>query len=452
VNNEITFGPFVLSVTQRRLWRNGSRVALKPREAELLAVLAEHRPRALGKDELIERLWGGAATDAALAQTVYRLRQKLEGFAGHHSFIRTIPGVGFQFSGDSPFESAYDRVEGLRPEFMRYQQAVAEYRKRTELSITSAIRSLEGLRVPQARFRPGLVTLARAYMNAGVRSFMQPEEAYSSARNALRDALAIDASDPDAHATLATTLLYFDGDRERAHTAVARALVLMPHSGFARKAAVWDRLAYRDLEGALAQADLLMRTTPASAQAVALFGVVLYMSRRFVEAQSYLDVALSLDSSNATARYYAVAACLVTGADQRAEKLLLSCPQGENVCAIDGLRGAFAAMHDDHETCTKIVKRISAGAFPARLPLCLIALAQGDFVRAESLIRAALKTREPSQFLLLVDPMYASLFEAFPDLAGTVERRSTVSKICERCGDELCPADADGTYAACDPC
>lgn len=94
----VSFGPFVLRLDERRLWRDGVRVPLKAREAALLGLLAERRPDVVGKDELIERFWGGVATDAALAITVCRLRKKLKQFGGDCDAIRTVAGVGFQFA------------------------------------------------------------------------------------------------------------------------------------------------------------------------------------------------------------------------------------------------------------------------------------------------------------------------------------------------------------------
>jgi DNA-binding winged helix-turn-helix (wHTH) protein len=107
----VTFGPFVLSVAQRRLCCASERVPLTPKEIELLVVLAEHESHIVSKDELIARLWGGeAASDAALTQTIYRLRRTLAEYAdGDDDFVRTIHGVGFQLVCEDRSETTLQR-------------------------------------------------------------------------------------------------------------------------------------------------------------------------------------------------------------------------------------------------------------------------------------------------------------------------------------------------------
>jgi DNA-binding winged helix-turn-helix (wHTH) protein len=444
--NEISFGPFVLNLAQRRLWRNGARVALKPREAALLGLLAERRPHAIAKDELIEQLWGGAATDAALAQTVYRLRQKLEQFGGHDDVIRTIPGVGFQFAGDSPFESPSTSVAALSFEFPWYQEAVAQYRQRTRSSVLSAIQALEQLHALQPHFLPCIVTLARAYMVAGIRLFRSPQESYWMARRAVKLILDREPGSAEAYATLATLLLFYDGDREQAHRATEHALLLAPHSLFARKAAFWDRLSYGDFSGALAQADLMMRSMPASAQAAALLGTALYMARRYDDARRSFDMALELDPHNGTAIYYGASTCVAVEDFDRAEQLLSSSDDRSDVtCLTDGLRGILAVRRGDRVQYAEIVRRITSASIPTRLALSAIAVAQGHLTRASELIGQVTSTREPSQFLLSIDPLYAPL---------RLERAELSGPKCARCGNAVLAREVREApeYSLCGAC
>ncbi len=431
----------MLSAAQRRLWRDGSHIELKPREAELLCLLAERRPNAISKDELIERLWGGAATDAALAQTVYRLRRKLEESGGHQDVIRTIPGVGFQFAGDSPFESPSASVEVLSSEFAGYQQAVAEYRRRTRSSMLSAIHKLEQLHALQPHFLPVLISLARAHTVVGIRLFRCPQASYRLARRALEQVLDRDAGSAEAYATLAMLLLFYDGDREQAHRATEHALLLAPHSPFARKAAFWDRLSYGDFPGALTQADCMVRSMPASAQAVALLGTALYMARRYDDARRYFHLALELDPRNGTAIYYGASTCIALGDYGRAERLLFSGDRSDVTCAVESLRGVLAVRRGDDAQCAAIIERISSTSIPVHIPtrlaLAAIAVAQQDFTRACALVDAAWQTREPSQFLLPVDPLYAPLLAEYPELATRANTHFAAAvKDCE----DNCPA------------
>lgn len=376
--NEIPFGPFVLNLAERRLWCDGVRVRLKAREAELLGLLVERRHRVIAKDEIIEHLWGGAATDAALAQTVYRLRQKLHACSGRQDFIKTIPGVGFQFTGATQSDSSGERVDVLSSEYASYQVALEAYRQRTASSIQNAIRSLEELQERHPHFLPAIIGLARAYTVIGIRRLCDPQKAYRMAHGAVERILNNDPRSAEAYATLALLLLFYDGDLEGAHVATQQALVFAPNSSFARKAAFWDRLASRDFPAALAEADRLVQFAPASSQSMALVATGLYMSRRYHEAQQCFDMALELDPLNCTALHYAASTCIALENYGDAEDILSLAAQAGVMGTIDDLRR-------------------------------LLAVQRGGSHERDTLIRhlSSLATREPSRFLLTIDPLYA---------------------------------------------
>src|SRR5271170_8115789 len=89
VHDEVRFGPFFLNVPTRRLRHNATTVPLKPKEAELLVLLAAHHGKAVSRDEIMETLWSlQKATDYALSQTVYRLRRALEVFDPTSDYVR----------------------------------------------------------------------------------------------------------------------------------------------------------------------------------------------------------------------------------------------------------------------------------------------------------------------------------------------------------------------------
>jgi DNA-binding winged helix-turn-helix (wHTH) protein len=95
---KIVFADFVLDTEARRLVRGGADVHLAPKAFELLKLLVEHRPRAIGKAEVLERLWPGIyVSEASLAKVVSNLREAL----GHDEkapVIRTVHGYGYAFA------------------------------------------------------------------------------------------------------------------------------------------------------------------------------------------------------------------------------------------------------------------------------------------------------------------------------------------------------------------
>ena len=76
----------------------GSEVSLTYREFDVLCYLMQNRRRVLGREELLENIWGYSFMGNTRAVDILmgRLRQKL-GSAGE--YIRTVYGVGYRFEG-----------------------------------------------------------------------------------------------------------------------------------------------------------------------------------------------------------------------------------------------------------------------------------------------------------------------------------------------------------------
>jgi predicted ATPase/DNA-binding winged helix-turn-helix (wHTH) protein len=94
----ITFGPFALYPTQRRLLRRGQPVQLGSRAFELLLVLVENAGALVRKDELIARVWPDTHVEqTGLRVHIAALRKVLgDGRTGGSGLVN-IPGRGYQF-------------------------------------------------------------------------------------------------------------------------------------------------------------------------------------------------------------------------------------------------------------------------------------------------------------------------------------------------------------------
>jgi TolB-like protein/Tfp pilus assembly protein PilF len=88
------FGPFRLDGQERRLQRDQRAVALTPKALETLLVLVANAGRAVGKSELIEKVWPDTSVEeATLAQNIFALRKAL----GEAHYIETVPKFGYRF-------------------------------------------------------------------------------------------------------------------------------------------------------------------------------------------------------------------------------------------------------------------------------------------------------------------------------------------------------------------
>jgi DNA-binding winged helix-turn-helix (wHTH) protein/Tol biopolymer transport system component len=96
----VRFGPFMLDLRARRLWRGAEPIQLPSRAVDALAYLITHRDRSVEKEEIIAAVWHDVAvTDDSLVHAVSVVRRALGDDPAHASFIATIPRRGYRFVG-----------------------------------------------------------------------------------------------------------------------------------------------------------------------------------------------------------------------------------------------------------------------------------------------------------------------------------------------------------------
>ena len=95
----IAFGPYVLQPQRRLLERDGQPVLLTSGEYALLATLAAHPDRPLGRERLCELAFGRdrEAGDRAIDLLVMRLRRAIEADPAQPRFVQTVRGFGYVF-------------------------------------------------------------------------------------------------------------------------------------------------------------------------------------------------------------------------------------------------------------------------------------------------------------------------------------------------------------------
>jgi DNA-binding response OmpR family regulator len=89
----------LIDTARRRVTKDDTEVVLTPLEFEILATLARQPGVVMGRDDLMDRVWGyrdyagGRVVDSHVA----RIRRKLGDDAAEPSYIRTVHGVGYAF-------------------------------------------------------------------------------------------------------------------------------------------------------------------------------------------------------------------------------------------------------------------------------------------------------------------------------------------------------------------
>lgn len=94
----LRFARCELDPAARDLRVDGAPVPIQPRVLDLLLHLIEHRDRAVSKDELYEKVWGGTlVAETALTQAVKELRQAIGDDGSRQALVRTVRRFGYRF-------------------------------------------------------------------------------------------------------------------------------------------------------------------------------------------------------------------------------------------------------------------------------------------------------------------------------------------------------------------
>lgn len=111
----LAFGEFVLDLHAQRLLRAGAPVALPPRYLAVLQHLARSGGRLVGKEELLDAVWGATSgSDSALKVAVHAVREALGEDPKQPRYLETVPRRGYRFIGQ-PVAAAPCPAPGLPP-------------------------------------------------------------------------------------------------------------------------------------------------------------------------------------------------------------------------------------------------------------------------------------------------------------------------------------------------
>ena len=94
-------GDVAVDIGSRRVVVRGDEVALSPKEFDLLKILMSHPGRVLGRDFLLNAVWGEDffGDTRTLDVHIRWLREKIEENPSQPLYIQTVHGVGYRFRG-----------------------------------------------------------------------------------------------------------------------------------------------------------------------------------------------------------------------------------------------------------------------------------------------------------------------------------------------------------------
>ncbi|MGC5324387.1 response regulator transcription factor, partial [Brevibacillus sp. SYSU BS000544] len=97
VLNQLTIGPFTLSLDEHKLFKHSKEVELTPTEFQIIQLFVEHPNKAISRDQILNHIWGKHYIgDLKIVDVnIRRIRQKIEEDSSQPQFIQTVWGVGY---------------------------------------------------------------------------------------------------------------------------------------------------------------------------------------------------------------------------------------------------------------------------------------------------------------------------------------------------------------------
>ncbi|WP_455256899.1 response regulator transcription factor [Peptoniphilus asaccharolyticus] len=99
--NMMIEGPFKLDTYSRRFYKDNIELVLTPTEYQIMKIFMENPGKALKRDEILKMVWGEEFIgDSKIVDVnIRRLRSKIEKNAAKPTYIETVWGVGYRWSG-----------------------------------------------------------------------------------------------------------------------------------------------------------------------------------------------------------------------------------------------------------------------------------------------------------------------------------------------------------------
>ncbi|TMU84108.1 response regulator transcription factor [Bacillus sp. BHET2] len=94
------YGQLKINLHSHRVDLNGNEVTFTPKDLSVFLFLAEHPNQTFTREQLIENVWGidYDGSDRAVDLAIKRIRKSLEGWSSEQGEIKTLRGLGYQFS------------------------------------------------------------------------------------------------------------------------------------------------------------------------------------------------------------------------------------------------------------------------------------------------------------------------------------------------------------------
>jgi DNA-binding winged helix-turn-helix (wHTH) protein/Flp pilus assembly protein TadD len=445
------FGDFVLAPAERLLTWRGEPIALTPKAFDLLVTLVGRSGHLVSKDDLLRAVWPGTVVEEVnLTVNISALRKALSRGGNGNGAIQTVPTRGYRFLvpvkrrdfsvipplQDPRLETRNDRPheqprQPFRPvtenpdAYRAYLRGRYHWNERSEASLKRAIDSFQRAVSIDPRFAVAYSGLADCYAALGYLSYTAPVEAFPIARQHATEALELNATLAEPHASLGLVKLYFEWDWLGSDMEFRRAVALDPDYAPTHQWYSIYLLAAGRAEEASRAIQFACRRDPLSLPINADLGFHCYYTRRYDEAVKQLNFVLEMNRSFPPAHLWLGRTFQEQG---RFDDALAEFRQVEEVLgdwpvaiAARGFVAAAAGRSDEAQTILAELERLGRRKFVTSYGIALVhaGLRQDD--AAFAALDKAFDERSHWLVWLRLDPRWNSL-RADPRFAELVRR------------------------------
>jgi DNA-binding winged helix-turn-helix (wHTH) protein/Tfp pilus assembly protein PilF len=225
------FGQFALEVAERRLLQAGQAVPLTPKAYDLLVVLVRNAGRLVTKRDLLEQVWPESfVEEGILAVHVSSLRKILGRDDGSRRHIETVSGSGYRFIGAVALRKEGTR-KPTRPEraYELFGIGRSHLLAASMFEVPKAVEAFRGAIELDPSYAEAYAGLAVACCAQAMTRMVPFAKAYSDAKAAALQALAIDPVCADANVALGEVLFLSEWNWAGAERSLRRALQTNPN-------------------------------------------------------------------------------------------------------------------------------------------------------------------------------------------------------------------------------
>jgi DNA-binding winged helix-turn-helix (wHTH) protein len=232
------FGPFVLHLRNRVLYRMGLPIEIHARLFDILRCLVTNSDRLVTKELLVDQVWGGLPIgDNNIAQHMHMLREVLGDLAKPYRYIATVHGQGYRLISEPRqiFEDTPDVPAGGPPDLLNrtlanelLSNAAFFMAMGTPAALDSATQlSRKALEI-EPRLADAHAAIATSAILKGAFLFGAPTNQFEIARRHAMQALALDSQSARGHIALAALAILDDLAPARAQAHLDAAAAILP--------------------------------------------------------------------------------------------------------------------------------------------------------------------------------------------------------------------------------